>query len=466
MVHFSRFASAGRAAIRAARASSPMPQLRRMRAAGLSESLSTAVVGVEAYARNLQWFHWGMAGGILAAFGTVYTANADGVPPGAKAFLMRWHSSIGMLVLGALGGRIFLRFTTKIPEHLAGPWYEVMGARAAHAAMYPMMAAMPLTGIAMSYYGGGGIPFFGVTIPGKGDPKEADMAFAKSQSDWHTTLGNVFEVLVPLHIGAAGYHMIKHSVNPLPRMATPEMISLGAQFVAAAQARPGAVAGGVGLSAASGLWLGSVVKAYVWGVGGGTGVVQKAAGSAWTQYEQEEIEKHNTAGDLWIAVEGSVYDMTKYHLNHPGFGGPGIILKNAGKDATHGFQHAKHSPKAVGIRDELKIGEVVRNIKSELAAVHNLDDMKKKAEAVLTPGAEAYYNAGAEDGTSMKEALEVWDRDWRLRPRNFIDVTTVDMTCKVLAGSNGEGVLQVPIMAAPTALLKVGFFSCIQRLTF
>lgn len=112
----------------------------------------------------------------------------------------------------------------------------------------------------------------------------------------------------------------------------------------------------------------------------------------------EELEKHNTAGDLWIAVEGSVFDMTKcvqplnfssfwtfllllllfltfflfffffyfffffslfrYHLNHPGFGGPGIILKNAGGDATHGFKHAKHSPKAVGIRDALKIGEV------------------------------------------------------------------------------------------------------------
>ena len=25
----------------------------------------------------------------------------------------------------------------------------------------------------------------------------------------------------------------------------------------------------------------------------------------------EEVEKHNTAGDLWIAVEGSVFDMTK-----------------------------------------------------------------------------------------------------------------------------------------------------------
>ena len=102
----------------------------------------------------------------------------------------------------------------------------------------------------------------------------------------------------------------------------------------------------------------------------------------------EEVEKHNTAGDLWIAVEGSVFDMTKcvqplnfsylfgliltffflffsfsfslfrYHLNHPGFGGPGIILKNAGGDATHGFKHAKHSPKAVGVRDALKIREV------------------------------------------------------------------------------------------------------------
>ena len=49
----------------------------------------------------------------------------------------------------------------------------------------------------------------------------------------------------------------------------------------------------------------------------------------------------------------------------------------------------------------------------------NLDDMKEKAKLVLTEGAEAYYNAGAEDGTSMAEALACWDRDWRLRPRNL-----------------------------------------------
>jgi isopentenyl diphosphate isomerase/L-lactate dehydrogenase-like FMN-dependent dehydrogenase len=143
--------------------------------------------------------------------------------------------------------------------------------------------------------------------------------------------------------------------------------------------------------------------------------------------------------------------MTKYHKIHPGFGGPSIIIKNAGADATQGFRKAKHSPKAQEIQGGLLIGELERNVKSELAKVMNLDDMKKRAIEVLSPGAEAYYNAGAEDGTSMTEALEVWDRDWRLRPRNFIDVSNVDMSQTVLGHK-----IDFPAMAAPTALLKMG----------
>jgi hypothetical protein len=46
--------------------------------------------------------------------------------------------------------------------------------------------------------------------------------------------------------------------------------------------------------------------------------------------------------------------------------------------------------------------------------------------AWFSSGALAYYDAGAEDLTSRREALECWDRDWRLRPRNFIDVSSVD----------------------------------------
>ena len=58
---------------------------------------------------------------------------------------------------------------------------------------------------------------------------------------------------------------------------------------------------------------------------------------------------------------------------------------------------AKHSPKAMGIRDGLCIGTLQRNLKSELAKVYNCDDMQKRAEQLLTPGALAYYDAGAED---------------------------------------------------------------------
>jgi 4-hydroxymandelate oxidase len=99
----------------------------------------------------------------------------------------------------------------------------------------------------------------------------------------------------------------------------------------------------------------------------------------------------------------------------------------------------------------LKIGIVERNIESELKRVFNCDDMMKRAQQVLKPGALAYYDAGAEDMTSRKEALECWDRDWRLRPRNFIDVGNVDLSAEVLGHR-----LAAPIMAAPTALLKMG----------
>jgi L-lactate dehydrogenase (cytochrome) len=39
--------------------------------------------------------------------------------------------------------------------------------------------------------------------------------------------------------------------------------------------------------------------------------------------------------DLWIVIHGKVYDLTKFLPEHPG--GPRIILKYAGQDATDAF---------------------------------------------------------------------------------------------------------------------------------
>ena len=218
--------------------------------------------------------------------------------------------------------------------------------------------------------------------------------------------------------------------------------------------RPGAFLLAGGLLAVSGVWFVQGAKPYAELVMSG-GLLPKSkpkpAGGDEGGIELEEVEKHNTPESTWIAIDGKVYDLTEYGPKHPGASGPDIIKKNAGTDATQGFKKAGHSPKAMGIQDGLYVGELKRNLKSELAKILNCDDMQERATQLLTAGALAYYDAGAEDLTSRKEALECWDRDWRLRPRNFIDVSNVD-TGTTLLGHR----LAAPIMAAPTALLKMG----------
>src|SRR5882757_3102597 len=54
-----------------------------------------------------------------------------------------------------------------------------------------------------------------------------------------------------------------------------------------------------------------------------------------------EISSHNTDTDCWIVVDGQVWDITKFAPEHPG--GPGIIYKYAGRDATEAYNEI-HSP--------------------------------------------------------------------------------------------------------------------------
>ena len=53
-----------------------------------------------------------------------------------------------------------------------------------------------------------------------------------------------------------------------------------------------------------------------------------------------ELSKHRKPGDLWFAVKGKVYDVSKY-LDHPG--GAGVFEEVAGKDATAEFEDAGNS---------------------------------------------------------------------------------------------------------------------------
>jgi len=54
---------------------------------------------------------------------------------------------------------------------------------------------------------------------------------------------------------------------------------------------------------------------------------------------REELTKHTTDEDIWIAIKGKVYDVTGFMQNHPG--GLKPLQHYAGKDGTDGF-NAKH----------------------------------------------------------------------------------------------------------------------------
>lgn len=80
------------------------------------------------------------------------------------------------------------------------------------------------------------------------------------------------------------------------------------------------------------------------GLAGGSGATQPpftplAGNEEAKMFTEEEVAKHNTSGDLWLIINGKVYDFTDYFLLHPG---GEAILRNAGKDSTVGFSKSHH----------------------------------------------------------------------------------------------------------------------------
>uniref|UniRef100_A0A0G4HCT5 Cytochrome b5 heme-binding domain-containing protein n=1 Tax=Chromera velia CCMP2878 TaxID=1169474 RepID=A0A0G4HCT5_9ALVE len=68
----------------------------------------------------------------------------------------------------------------------------------------------------------------------------------------------------------------------------------------------------------------------------------------------DEMAKHNTEEDCWMAIHGVVYDLTKFLPDHPG--GPEIVVGSAGKDATDEFEEIGHSDNSRVMAEEYEIG--------------------------------------------------------------------------------------------------------------
>jgi len=83
---------------------------------------------------------------------------------------------------------------------------------------------------------------------------------------------------------------------------------------------------------------------------------------------QAEVAKHNVQGDLWMVVDGDVYDVSKFARLHPG--GPQILEQYAGLDVTSEF-YELHRKDVLAKYAKLKVGRL---------------DTAKEAQAP-TPGA-------------------------------------------------------------------------------
>ncbi|EEU34467.1 uncharacterized protein NECHADRAFT_9645, partial [Fusarium vanettenii 77-13-4] len=67
-----------------------------------------------------------------------------------------------------------------------------------------------------------------------------------------------------------------------------------------------------------------------------------------------DLRKHNTSTDCWIAIHSKVWDITDFIEEHPG--GPEILLEHAGSDAT-GLYDGVHAPDIIEeLSDDKLIG--------------------------------------------------------------------------------------------------------------
>ena len=94
---------------------------------------------------------------------------------------------------------------------------------------------------------------------------------------------------------------------------------------------------------------------------GGTTPPPSASSTESAFYTLDDVAKHTTQFDCWMAIEGKVYDVTSYVGKHPG---GKAILRGCGKDATVLFNTrpdgpgTPHPPEARQILQQFYVGDL------------------------------------------------------------------------------------------------------------
>ncbi|GAM27316.1 hypothetical protein SAMD00019534_104910 [Acytostelium subglobosum LB1] len=114
-------------------------------------------------------------------------------------------------------------------------------------------------------------------------------------------------------------------------------------------------------------------------------------------YSWAELAKHNTEEDCWVAIDGKVYDITKWLPIHPG--GKNILLLSAGRDVTNLFEsYHLVSDKPQALLEKYQVG-VVSTLE------HPKYVVKSKFYATLKERVRAHFKNTAQDPQSSVATL-------------------------------------------------------------
>ncbi|KAK2598367.1 hypothetical protein N8I77_011787 [Diaporthe amygdali] len=108
-------------------------------------------------------------------------------------------------------------------------------------------------------------------------------------------------------------------------------------------------------------------------------------------FTTDDVASHNTPDSIWVIIDQSVYDVTKFQEDHPGqsqwsyfmplshpnsnnnflLGGKKILQKFAGKDASKQFRkfHNEADSILLEYKDDLHLGGIEVGARVELAPV-------------------------------------------------------------------------------------------------
>jgi len=170
---------------------------------------------VDSYGSLTKTLHWLIAILIIAMLALGFLLES--IPEHLRGFWVGLHKSVGLTLLLLMFIRLIWRFLNIQPLlPITVPAWEQLAARSVHVFLYLVLFAMPVTGLAMSSYGGHPVFFWGWFNAAL--PVAENKNLASTFFDAHSIIAWVIIALIVLHVAAALKHHFIEKNNVLRKM--------------------------------------------------------------------------------------------------------------------------------------------------------------------------------------------------------------------------------------------------------